>query len=170
MTERLWTNPATGSIRFDPPPAGETGWTEWAPVGDDCNLTPEALDARLATARADALREAAYVCGQIIKDFDVMRPDGITHQPARVQRAAKGMVGLARQDILALIDHPAAPQPTPEAVARAALRAARDACAPHEDDDALDRQAKAQCADAIYALASDPATLAAIIAKAECGE
>jgi hypothetical protein len=103
----------------------------------------ERAEAQLATARADAVREAA----------DVASP--------------WGSCGCS-QDILALIDHPA-PAPSPEAVARAALGAARDACVPHEDDDGLDRQAKAECSDAIYALERSPATLAAIIDKAQEG-
>jgi hypothetical protein len=32
MTDRIWTCPATGGVRFDPPPADQPGWVEWAPV------------------------------------------------------------------------------------------------------------------------------------------
>jgi hypothetical protein len=46
MTDRIWTRPATAGVRFDPPPADQPGWVEWAPVdartcplGDDCDLT-----------------------------------------------------------------------------------------------------------------------------------
>jgi hypothetical protein len=63
----------------------------------------EAAEAAIATARANALREAAEVCTRIIKDYDVMKADGVTYEPIKVQKAAKGMVSLARQDILALI-------------------------------------------------------------------
>ncbi len=57
----------------------------------------------VARIRADALREAAEICTSIIRDYDVMKPDGKTYEPLKVQKAAKGMVSLARQDILALI-------------------------------------------------------------------
>ena len=50
--------------------------------------------------------DAIEVCTRLINDFDVMKPDGVTYESAKVQRAAKGMVSLARQDIRAL---PAAP-------------------------------------------------------------
>ena len=46
--------------------------------------------------------DAIEVCTRLINDFDVMKPDGVTYEPAKVQRAAKGMVSLARQDIRAL--------------------------------------------------------------------
>lgn len=45
---------------------------------------------------------AAEACTDIIKKYDVMKPDGVTYEPMRVQRAAKGMVSIAREDILAL--------------------------------------------------------------------
>ena len=46
--------------------------------------------------------DAIEVCTRLINDFDVMKPDGVTYEPAKVQRAAKGMVSLARQDIRVL--------------------------------------------------------------------
>jgi hypothetical protein len=57
------------------------------------------LEAALVTAREDALKEAADVCTNIIKEYDVMKSDGITYEPLWVQKAAKGMVSLAREDI-----------------------------------------------------------------------
>lgn len=60
-------------------------------------------DALVAKAQADALREAADVCTTVIKNYSVMKPDGKTYEPMRVQEAAKGMVRLARQDIENLI-------------------------------------------------------------------
>jgi hypothetical protein len=56
----------------------------------------------LAAARNDALDEAADVCTLVIKEYDVMKPNGTTCEPLRVQNAAKGMVSIARQDIEAL--------------------------------------------------------------------
>jgi hypothetical protein len=81
----------------------------------------DALRSQLATARADALWKAAEACTNVIKNYDVMKPDGITYEPMRVQKAAKYMVSIARQDILDLIDTPTPSAPSPEAVARAAL-------------------------------------------------
>ena len=58
-----------------------------------------------ATPHLEALAmrtAAAEACTDIIKKYDVMKPDGVTYEPMRVQRAAKGMVSIAREDILAL--------------------------------------------------------------------
>lgn len=44
-----------------------------------------------------------------------------------------------------------------------ALGEARDKCMPHNDDDGMDRQAKAQCADAILALANNPEAIKRIV-------
>lgn len=62
----------------------------------------------LKAEREKALREAAEVCTNIIKNYDVMEP-GKPDQFAslKTQKAAKGMVSLARQDILALISEAA---------------------------------------------------------------
>jgi hypothetical protein len=57
------------------------------------------LEAALVTARNDALTEAVDVCTEIIKEYDVMKPNGTTYEPLWVQKAAKGMVSIARQDI-----------------------------------------------------------------------
>lgn len=61
------------------------------------------------TAEADKLafgervRDAATdACANVIKNYDVLKPDGKTYEPIRVQKAAKGMVSLAREDIRAL--------------------------------------------------------------------
>jgi len=67
----------------------------------------------------DMLRrgDVIEVCTRIIKDYDVMKPDGVTYEPARVQSAAKGMVSLVRQDIRAL----------PAVTVQAQIDAAREA-------------------------------------------
>ena len=67
-------------------------------------------DARIMSAlhpasplSAVAMRtRAADACTDIIKKYDVMKPDGVTYESMRVQKAAKGMVSLAREDIRAL--------------------------------------------------------------------
>jgi hypothetical protein len=64
------------------------------------------LEAAIVTARNDALQEAADVCTVVIKEYDVMKPNGTTYEPLKVQKAAKGMVSIARQDIKALKDNP----------------------------------------------------------------
>jgi hypothetical protein len=60
--------------------------------------------------------------------------------------------------------------PSPEAVARAALERAEGLCEPLSYDGAGDRMCKASIQHRIRALASDPATIAAIITKAGGGE
>lgn len=67
---------------------------------DDARAT---LDAMLKAEREKALREAAEICTNIAKNYSVMKPDQVTYEPLRVQEAAKSMVRLAREDILALI-------------------------------------------------------------------
>jgi hypothetical protein len=58
------------------------------------------LEAALVTARNDALTEAIDVCTVIIKNYDVMKTNGSgLPEPFWVQKAAKGMVSLAREDI-----------------------------------------------------------------------
>ena len=63
-----------------------------------------AIDALLKAEREKALREAVEVCTNVIKNYDVMEP-GKPNQFAslKIQKAAKGMVSLTREDILALI-------------------------------------------------------------------
>jgi hypothetical protein len=60
------------------------------------------IPAMVAETRNAVLREAAKVCTSVIKNYDVLKPDGMTYEPMKVQKAAKCMVSLARQDILAL--------------------------------------------------------------------
>jgi len=60
-------------------------------------------NAMKAEARAQGMREAAEACTNIIKNYDCMKADGETYQPMWVQKVAKGMVSIARQDILAAI-------------------------------------------------------------------
>ena len=67
-------------------------------------IRKDVSDALVAAAREEALREAVEVCTNVIKNYDVMEP-GKPNQFAslKTQKAAKGMVSLAREDILALI-------------------------------------------------------------------
>ena len=57
-----------------------------------------------AAIREAALREAAEVCTYVIKNIDILKADGETYETPRVQKIARGLVDVARQDILALID------------------------------------------------------------------
>jgi hypothetical protein len=124
VTDRLWTNPATGSIRFDPPPAGETGWTEWVPVGgcplgDDCDLTPEAMDA-LGETYDTQMEVERNPCGawQAIQS----QAEAIVTLRARLAKVEARLA--TALELIALLEEDQArrdAQPTPEAVARAAL-------------------------------------------------
>ena len=58
----------------------------------------------VAGAKAEGMREAASMCTAVIGKYNVMKPDGETYEPVRVQKAAKGLVSIARQDILAAAD------------------------------------------------------------------
>ena len=49
----------------------------------------------------DGVRAAAEACTNVMKSYDVLKADGKTYEPMRVQKAAKSMVGLTREDILA---------------------------------------------------------------------
>ncbi len=134
---------------------------EWASayryVRNGAELNPAdqiaALRAQLATARPDALREAAEVAAHEA-DYVPVRPDNFRHA------------------ILALIDTPTPSAPSPEAVARAALEDAwREAVNVANDIGNEQRHGGAMdVVDAISHMASDPATRAAIIAKAGGGE
>jgi hypothetical protein len=113
----------------------------------------EALEAQLAEARADAqgLRDAITA---------VQTVPNLAH------------VGDYVDAILALIDQPAARQPTPEAVARAALECAAEIARRQQWDDEPaylndDGTSAIDAYEALRTAASDPATLAAIIAKAQ---
>ncbi len=66
----------------------------------------EAENARIrAEARREALEEAARVCDNVIKNYDVMEPGKPDRFASlKTQKAAKGMVSLAREDIRDLID------------------------------------------------------------------
>ena len=76
-----------------------------------------------ARARAaTAFEMAAKVCTSIITDYDVMKADGKTYETPYVQRAAKGLVSLARQDIRAL-----ATDQERDALARVRAEAMREA-------------------------------------------
>lgn len=97
--EKIRTN-AAGNAIVTPHPVWDT---------DVEYIRADLAQAMVAKAREDALREAAEICTNVIKSYDVMEP-GKPGQYAslKTQKAAKGMVSLARQDIEALIE---APQP-----------------------------------------------------------
>jgi hypothetical protein len=67
------------------------------------DLTPAdakaAYDKAIADAERRGMERAAEICTGIIKNYNVMKPDGTTYESLKVQKAAKGMVSLAREDI-----------------------------------------------------------------------
>jgi hypothetical protein len=78
----------------EPSPAGDT--TEY--IRADLTHT----DADLERAVRAALEAAAEVCTSVIKNYDVMDASGQNYLPMKTQKAAKGMVSIAREDIRAL--------------------------------------------------------------------
>lgn len=50
-----------------------------------------------------AIRAAADAATYIIQNIEILKPDGETYETPRVQKLARGLVDLARQDILALL-------------------------------------------------------------------
>lgn len=56
-----------------------------------------------AAIREAALREAADACTYVIKNIEILKADGETYETPRIQKIARGLVDVARQDILALI-------------------------------------------------------------------
>jgi len=63
----------------------------------------DALEAVRQEARAEALREAAEACTYVIKNYELVSKESGKYLPLKTQKAARGMVSLAREDILALI-------------------------------------------------------------------
>jgi hypothetical protein len=122
------------------------------------------LEGRLATARADALREAAAKA--------LNRQNRKTFGTGRENAAYDIACADCEKHILALIDTDTPYAPSPEAVARAALK--NGAKALHEFAStaltALAEEHALQMAEKLEEMASDPATLAAIVAKAGGGE
>jgi hypothetical protein len=66
----------------------------------------EQAEAQLAEARAEGWRRgieaAAEVCTAVIRDYRIMKKDGVTYETVRVQHVAQGLVSVAREDIRAL--------------------------------------------------------------------
>ena len=68
----------------------------------DCGAEREAWKARADRAEAALAAQIeadAEICTYIIDNYDCMKADKETYQPMWVQKVAKGMVSLARQDI-----------------------------------------------------------------------
>ena len=67
---------------------------------------PAMMKAALAVAypviRNAVLEEAANLCTAIIRDYDVLTADGKAYAKMHVQKAAKGMVSLVREDLIAM--------------------------------------------------------------------
>ena len=112
-------------------------------------------EAQLAKARPDALREAAKLVRTKPMRFAGCREDDV-----------RDALSCA---ILDLIDTPTPSAPSPEAVARAALEWAAEIAWPIEWG-SVQLEAGFRAAKDIRTAASDPATLAAIVAKAGGGE
>jgi hypothetical protein len=58
----------------------------------------------------DAREAAVEACTNVIKNYDVMDGTGTKYLPIKTQKAAKDMVSIAREDILALTP-PERPKP-----------------------------------------------------------
>jgi hypothetical protein len=135
---------------------------EWSEVSQRNYQRAKAAEQALATARADALREAAYIA----RNACLVPPDG--GNPTEQEVA---VCDEAYRRILALIDQPApAPKPSLDDVVVAALKYSAAKCdAVMGDMIYLNVEAKrkdGKFAAAISAAASDPATIAAIIKTA----
>ena len=65
--------------------------------------TCEQLERERDHAWNAAITAAVDACTNIIKNYDCMKSDGETYQPMWVQKVAKGMVDIARQDVIALL-------------------------------------------------------------------
>ena len=50
-----------------------------------------------------AIKAAADAATYIIQNIEILKPDGETYETPRVQKLARGLVDVARQDILALL-------------------------------------------------------------------
>jgi hypothetical protein len=82
----------------------EGGWS----LEHDCKATSytrtDHSQALIAAAERRGMERAAVICTGIIKNYDVMKPNGTTYESLNVQKAAKGMVSLARADIRAAME------------------------------------------------------------------
>lgn len=56
-----------------------------------------------AAIREAALREAMDACIYVIKNIEILKADGETYETPRIQKIARGLVDVARQQIEALI-------------------------------------------------------------------
>jgi hypothetical protein len=130
----------------------------------------DALRAQLATARADAMREAATLCGNLAHTLSGL-PTGSPHSQDSVEVIASG-IGVAQKAVLSLIDTPTPSAPSPEAVARAALEWAANCIECGCRVGVCEYPAKCPENDVaeLVDAASDHATIAAIITKAGGGE
>jgi hypothetical protein len=86
----------------------EVAWAVRGGATEIVALTPAdaqaALDRLIADAERRGMERAAEICTGIIKNYNVMKPDGTTYESLKVQKAAKGMVSLAREDIRAAME------------------------------------------------------------------
>lgn len=74
----------------------------WAAANTNYAEDAEFLNA-VAAIREAALREAAAKCEYTIRNIQILKSDGETYETPRVQKIARGLVDVARQEILALI-------------------------------------------------------------------
>lgn len=110
----------------------------------DPDLTPEALDA--LDVDPEAARDQAPTGAPLtMADIRLVAAEGDLTPQAVLGAANFWIARMMRCAVLR------------------ALGEARDKCMPHDDDDGMDRQAKAQCADAIFALANNPEAIKRIV-------
>jgi peptide subunit release factor 1 (eRF1) len=67
-------------------------------------MTEDEIKKLVIDAERRGLRRAVEICTYVIKNYDVMKPCGTVYESLKVQKAAKGMVSLARQDIRAALE------------------------------------------------------------------
>jgi hypothetical protein len=80
----------------------------WNTASDKPVVPDRYTRAEVAAAVKRAIEACADKCTDVIRNYDVMDATGEKYAPLKTQKAAKGMVSVAREDIRALASDPAA--------------------------------------------------------------
>jgi hypothetical protein len=67
-------------------------------------MTDEEIKKLVIDAERRGLERASEMCTYVIKNYDVMKPCGHIYESLKVQKAAKGMVSIVREDIDAALE------------------------------------------------------------------